>query len=533
MRMVFVFCRFFLATAQKASPREPPGGYTVMCVQDSMLPARLRAARARLRASPRWRWMAMTVVAGGMMLSVLNISIVNIALPDISSDFGASVSGASWVVTGFLVTQAVLLPIAGRAGDLYGRRRIFVLGVLVMVVASALCALAWDEPSLVVFRILQGVGASAMAPTAYAYATILFPPHQRGLAIGILTAIITVAPVVSLNIAGVLVGIWGWRSVFWFTPVVGALVLIGAVLVMHRRPPGPKRPFDLLGAALAALGLFPILTALSGASTWGWASPQVLILFALGAVGLALFMWREAVAADPMVDLGLFRLKTVRNPNLAGFCVGAAMFGTLLLMPFYFTAVLGYSDVWLSLAITPIALCFMVGSPLSGRLLTRVGSDLMMRVALCTATAGALILAWGFGFERYALVLPGMIVLALGLAASTAPVTATVIHEVPEDRLGVASSLPNVSRYSGGALGGALLSTVLAMAIPATVTAEDGLVSAPLRADVAAGMRNALLVAAGVLVLGAIAAFRAPRVLGPGATIVARVSGTYRGGQDR
>lgn len=498
-----------------------------------MLPARVRAVRARLRASPRWRWMAMTVVAGGMMLSVLNISIVNIALPDISRDFDADVSSAGWVVTGFLVTQAVLLPIAGRAGDLYGRRRIFVLGVLVMVMASVLCALAWNEPSLVLFRILQGVGASAMAPTAYAYAAILFPPAQRGLAIGILTAIITVAPVVSLNIAGVLVGIWGWRSVFWFTPVVGALVLAGAALVMHRRPPGPKRPFDLGGAALAALGLFPILTALTGAATWGWASPQTLLLMALGAVGLALFAWRESRAPDPMVDLGLFRLRTVRNPNIAGFCVGAAMFGTLLLLPFYFTAVLGYSDVMLSLAITPVALAFMVGSPLSGRLLSRVGSDTMMRVALVLAVAGSLVLASGFGFEAYYMVLPGMVLLALGLATSTAPVTTTVIHEVPEGRLGVASSLPNVSRYSGGALGGALLSTVVAMTIPASVTAEDGLVSAPLRALVADGMRNALLVAAGILVLGAIAAFRVPRVIGPGATIVARIQGPGPSGGSR
>lgn len=498
-----------------------------------MLPARVRAIRARLRASPRWRWMAMTVVAGGMMLSVLNISIVNIALPDISRDFDADVSSAGWVVTGFLVTQAVLLPIAGRAGDLYGRRRIFVLGVLVMVLASVLCALAWDEPSLVVFRILQGVGASAMAPTAYAYAAILFPPAQRGLAIGILTAIITVAPVVSLNIAGVLVGIWGWRSVFWFTPVVGALVLAGAALVMHRRPPGPPRPFDLAGAALAALGLFPILTALTGAATWGWASVQTLALAALGAAGLALFAWRESRAADPMLDLGLFRLRTVRNPNITGFCVGAAMFGTLLLLPFYFTAVLGYSDVMLSLAITPVALSFMVGSPMSGRLLSRVGSDTMLRVASVLAVAGALVLAFGFGFQSYALVLPGMVLLALGLATSTAPVTTTVIHEVPEGRLGVASSLPNVSRYAGGALGGALLSTVVAMTIPASVTAEDGLVSAPLRALVADGMRNALLVAAAILVLGAIAAFRVPRVIGPGATIVARIQGTGPSGGDR
>jgi EmrB/QacA subfamily drug resistance transporter len=477
--------------------------------------------------------MAMTVVAGGMMLSVLNISIVNIALPDISRDFDADISAAGWVVTGFLVTQAVLLPIAGRAGDLYGRRRIFVLGVLVMVVASVLCALAWNEPSLVVFRILQGVGASAMAPTAYSYATILFPPNERGLAIGVLTAIITVAPVVSLNIAGVLVGIWGWRSVFWFTPVVGALVLIGAALVMHRKPPGAKRPFDLAGAGLAALGLFPLLTALTSASSWGWTSGKTLAMAALGVLGLALFAWRETRAPDPMVDLGLFRLRTVRNPNIAGFCVGATMFGTLLLLPFYFTAVLGYSNVMLSLAITPVALSFMVGSPMSGRLLTRVGSERMMRVSLILAVSGALVLAWGFGFEAYYAVLPGMVLLALGLATSTAPVTTTVIHEVPEDRLGVASSLPNVSRYSGGALGGALLSTVVAMTIPATVTAEDGLVSAPLRAIVSDGMRNALLVGAVILALGAIAAFRVPRVIGPGATIAARVSGTGTGPDPR
>ncbi|MEO2057473.1 MAG: MFS transporter, partial [Thermoleophilia bacterium] len=176
-------------------------------------------------------------------------------------------------------------------------------------------------------------------------------------------------------------------------------------------------------------------------------------------------------------------------------------------------------------------LSFMVGSPTSGRLLTRVGSDRMMRVALCTAIAGAVILAAGFGTQSYGMVVPGMVVMALGLAASTAPITSTVIHEVPEDRLGVASSLPNVSRYAGGALGGALLSTVLAMSVPVAVTAQDGLVAEPFRAQVATGMRNALLVAAGILVLGAIAAFRSPRVIGPGATIVAQVQGT--GGRSR
>lgn len=467
----------------------------------------------------------MAVVAGGMMLSVLNISIVNIALPDISRDFGTGISGAGWVVTGFLVTQAVLLPICGRAGDLYGRRRIFVAGVLLMCVASVLCALAWDPGSLVAFRILQGVGASAMAPTAFAYAAILFAPQDRGLALGILSGVMAIAPVIALNIAGLLVGVWGWRSVFWFTPVVGVVVLVAAAFVMHERPRGARRSFDLLGAALAALGLFPLLTALSRAADWGWTSPRTLLVSLWGVVALVLFVWRESRASDPMLDLGLLRLRTLRNANLTGLAVGAALFGTLLLLPFFFTTVLGYRAVSLSLAISPVALCFMLVAPLSGRLMSRFGSDVVVRVALAMALGGVLLLALGTMAEAYAAMVPGLLLAGAGLAAATAPVTTTAIHEVPHGRLGVASALPNVARYSGGALGGALLGTVLAMAIPTSVTAQDGRVAEPMRDMVATGMREAMFVAAGILLLGLIAAFRMPRVVGPGASIVAMVPG--------
>lgn len=468
----------------------------------------------------------MAVVAGGMMLQVLNISIVNIALPSISGDFNAGVSGTGWVVTGYLVTQAVLLPIAGRAGDLYGRRRVWVAGILIMVIASVLCAVAWSETALVVFRILQGVGASAMAPTAFAYAAILFPPEKRGLALGILSGVMAIAPVVALNIAGVLVGIGGWRSVFWFTPVVALVVLAGAVFVMRERPPAEHGPFDLLGAVLAALGLFPLLTALSQASHWGWFAPRTLAIAGIGAVFLALFVWRERATADPMLDLSLLRLSTIRNSNITGFLVGAAMFGTLLVLPFYFATVLGYEAVQLSLAITPVAACFMIASPASGRLMIRYGSDTVVRVAIGTAFVGAITLGFGALAQSYAWMVPGLLLTGVGLSAATAPVTTTAIHEAPQARLGVAAALPNVSRYSGGALGAALLGTVLAMSLPASVTAEAGLLTPALRADAAHGMQNALLAAAALLLVGVFAAFRMPRVVGPGARIVAMVSGT-------
>lgn len=153
-----------------------------------------------------------------------------------AADLGVDVP--SWVVTGFLVTQATLLALAGRAGDLYGRRRIFVLGVLVLCAGSVLCAIAWDAPSLVAFRILQAVGACAMAPTAYAYAAELFGPRERGVALGVM-GVLGLAPVLSPNIAGVLVGTLGWRSAFWFSPVFGVFVLAGAALVLVERPATP------------------------------------------------------------------------------------------------------------------------------------------------------------------------------------------------------------------------------------------------------------------------------------------------------
>ena len=468
----------------------------------------------------------MAVVAGGMMLQVLNISIVNIALPSISHEFGSGVSGTGWVVTGYLVTQAVLLPMAGRAGDLYGRRRIWVGGILIMVVASVLCAVAWSEPALVVFRILQGVGASAMAPTAFAYAAVLFPPAQRALALGLLSGVMAVGPVVALNLAGVLVGTWGWRSVFWFTPVVAIVVLAAATLVMRERPVADRGPFDIPGAALAALGMFPLLVALSQASHWGWLSAPTLVLAAVGVLFLALFVLRERTAPDPMLDLSLLRLATVRNANLTGLLVGAAMFGTLLVLPFYFSTVLGYANVWLSLAITPVAVTFAIGSPASGRLSARFGSDTMVRFATVTAVIGAVLLAFGALAQSYAWVFPGLVILSLGLSSATAPVTTTAIHEAPHERLGVAASLPNVSRYAGGSLGAALLGTVLAMSLPVTVTADSGLLPAALRDDAAVGMQHALLAAAALLLVAVVAAFRMPRVIGPGASIVAQVPGT-------
>jgi EmrB/QacA subfamily drug resistance transporter len=478
-------------------------------------PASVRAARARIRAHRRFRWLALVVVAGGMMLSVVNISIVNIALPQMAADLGVDVTAIEWVVIAFLVTQATLLPVAGRAGDLYGRRRVFVAGVVVLILASIACAFAWDAGSLIAFRVVQGVGACAMAPTAFAYAAELFPPAERGHAMGVMGGVIGLAPVLALNVAGGLVGALGWRSVFWFSPALGLVVLAGAALVLpESRRAVARQPFDLLGAALAAVGLFSLLTALSRGEVWGWTSPATLGTGVVGIVGLAAFAGHEARTRAPMLALGLFRLRSLATANLAGAAGAAALFGTLILLPFELTTVLGFGAEELGLAITPIALSFVVVAPLAGRALGRVGSDRMATAGYGLATAGALGIGLAAPAQSYAAMLPGIVALGVGLAMSQSPVTTTAIRDVPASHLGVASALPNICRYTGGALGTAVLGTVLYSQIPAAAAGADHRLDAPTRALVADGFRAALVAAAAFMAIAAAIASRMPRLAG-------------------
>ncbi len=465
----------------------------------------------RLQEWRHFRWLALIVVTGGMMLSVLNVTVANIALPDVADEFGATPSATGWVVTGVLVTQATLLAIAGRAGDVFGRKRVFVGGVLILSVASIAAALAPSLPVLIVARIVQGVGGSAMAPTAFSFAAELFGPRERGQALGIMGGMLGLAPVISLNLAGALVAAGGWRTVFWFSPVVGAVVLAGAALVLpEMRPERPNQRFDLLGAGLAAAALFSLLFGLSQGDDWGWLSAPVLGALVAGTGFALLFVWREMRAAEAMIDLRLFRLRSVASSNLAAMASAGALFGILLVLPFVFSASLGFGPIALGLAITPIALSFVVVAPIAGRLMRRTGAARM-------AFAGFLLSALGVGGmalvapeQDYLALLPGLVAFGVGLAMSSSPITTTAISEAPRDRLGVASALPNISRYVGGALGSAIL-----IALVQAEAGDLGL-STVSGAAVADGYRLALLAAGSLLVIAAIIATRMPDVRVPG-----------------
>lgn len=446
-----------------------------------------------------------------MWLSVLNISIVNIALPAMATDLSVDLTSIGWVVTAFLVTQATLLPIAGRAGDLYGRRRVFMVGTVLLVVASIACAVAWNAPSLIAFRVLQAVGACAMAPTAYSYVGVLFSERERGQATGVLIGAIGFAPVVALNVAGVLMAGFGWRSVFWFSPLVGVLVIVGALLVLPPLEPNhTRRPFDLPGAALVAIGLCGTLIAISQAEDWGLTATTTVVSFAVGVIALAIFVIWEGRAGDPLLPHDLVRRPTIMAANAASGTSAAALFGVMILLPLYFARVLGHGPVGIALATTPIAASFLVIAPLAGRAMGRFQARHLAITGYLVALLGCVEMALVAPAQGYLGMLPGLFLFAIGLAFAQAPVTAVAISDVPGHRLGVASSLPNISRYAGGAMGTAVLGVVMHAAIPSGAERSMALAAPPIREDIAEGFRAALLTGAVFLVLAAVVARRIP-----------------------
>jgi EmrB/QacA subfamily drug resistance transporter len=354
-----------------------------------------------------------------------------------------------------------------------------------------------------------------MAPTAVSYIGELFNHRERGQALGIYSAVISIAPIFALNVAGALLAVFGWRSVFWFTPIVGVGVLIGAWLVLPEyRTSGARRAFDLPGAALGGIGLLAVLLGLSRGDAWGFASPSTAIAAIVGVGGVAAFIAWERRVADPLLDLRLFRLRSVRTSNVASGASSSALFGVLILLPFYLSRVLGFGPIELGLAISPIALSFIVISPLAGRGFARTGPARMATAGYVVSAVGALACALAANAQSYVAVLPGIVLFGVGLAMASSPITTSAISDVPAAQLGVASALPNISRYTGGALGTAVLGVIMHAAIPAGAERATTKAAAPIRDLIATGFRNALLAGVGFLLIAAVAAIRVPTLAG-------------------
>ena len=397
------------------------------------------------------RWVLVITVAGSGIAS-LDATVVNIALPTIGREFHTGIAALQWVITGYTLTLAAFLLIGGSLGDRFGRRKIYLIGIVWFALASAACGFAPDALFLILTRLLQGVGAALLTPGSLAILEASFVPADRARAIGAWSGLSGVAVAAGPLVGGYLISAASWRWIFFINlPIAAAVVALGMRHVPESRDPGATGGIDYAGALAAVVFLTGITFAFIEAPALGWSSPAVLAMALAGVAGLAAFLVGEHRAASPMLPLSIFAERQFAATNAVTFIVYAALVGATFLLPVVLQVVSGYSPLASGLALLPLTFIMLALSARSGQLAARIGPRLQMGVGPVVVGAGLAMLAFstsGSSYVRY--VLPAVIVFGLGLAITVAPLTATAMNSAPAQLSGIASAVNNdVARFGG------------------------------------------------------------------------------------
>ncbi|MEM7443555.1 MAG: MFS transporter [Pseudomonadota bacterium] len=385
-----------------------------------------------------------TILASSM--AIIDGNVVTIALPEIQRHFGASLAGQQWVVESYLLTLTALMLTGGALGDLLGRRRIFVIGVVIFAIASAACGLAQTIGQLIAARALQGIGGALLVPGSLAIITACFEEKRRGRAIGTWSAFSAVTVAIAPLLGGWLIEAAGWRWIFLINLPIAAVVVFLSVTRVPESRDKDACGIDYAGLCLVAIGLGGLIFALIEAPRLGFASPFVWATGAIGIVSLTLFVRVEARVRDPMLPLGVFRNRAFAGANGLTLLLYCGMGGVMFFMPIHLISTLGYSELEAGMAILPLIVLISTLSPLTGGLVDRFGARLPLTLGPALAGFGALLLAWpGIEGSYWATFFPGITVLGLGMALTVAPLTTAVMNATPSENAGVASGINNAA----------------------------------------------------------------------------------------
>jgi EmrB/QacA subfamily drug resistance transporter len=429
--------------------------------------------RQRLYTSENRRWWTLGAVAFGLFMIMLDNTVVNVAVPAIQRDLGVGLSELEWIVAGYALSFAALMLTGGKLADLMGRRRIFVLGIVIFTVSSLFCGMADSGETLIGWRIVQGVGAALMNPATLAIIAATFPPRERGTAIGIWAGVSALALAIGPLVGGLITENISWNWVFLINVPVGVLGIVASYLLIDEsRDMSENQRLDLPGLVLSGAGLFSLTYALIEANTYGWTSGRILVFFAAAAVLLVGFVVWELRTRVPMLDLSLFRNGTFAGANAVILLVGFAMFGIFFYVSLYMQNILGFSAVQAGAAFLPMTLLIIICAPIAGRLSDRIGSRWLMTSGM--ALLGVQLLYYSTlgttaGFFN---LLPGLLIGGLGMSLTMTPSAAAVIGSVPVDKAGVGSAVMNSMRQVGGSLGIAALGAILAHGIAGRATPD-------------------------------------------------------------
>ncbi len=415
------------------------------------------------RAIPTWAVLAVCCVAQFMV--VLDVSIVNVALPKMRADLDLSATSQQWIINAYTLTFAGFLLLGGRAADLFGRRRVFVLGLGVFTVCSLLGGLAQNGGELIAARAVQGVGAAILAPATLSLITTTFTePAARRRALGAWSATAASGATAGVLAGGLLTDLLNWRWVLFVNVPIGAALIAAAIVALAESRADARPGLDIAGAVTVTGGLALLVYGIVSTDSRSWGSPATILTLSGGAALLAAFVVIEShVAAQPLVPLGVLRLPSVAAANGIAVMIGAALFGMFFFLSLYLQQVNGYSPLKAGLAFLPAALATLTGALSSPRLITRGGVRRQLIIGPVLAVAG---LAWlsqlsaGDGYFVHAF--GALVLTGVGVGLSFVPMTIAATADVPIHQAGLASGLINTTRQIGGAVGLAVMATIAA-----------------------------------------------------------------------
>ncbi len=407
------------------------------------------------------KWWTLGAMCFALFMIMLDNTVVNVALPSIQRDLGASISELEWTINGYTLSFAVLLATGGRLGDIFGRRRLFLLGVVIFALSSATAGLALSSTDLVLSRVVQGAGAALMMPATLSIITDAFPAQERGKAMGMWAGVSALALAVGPVLGGFLTEHVSWRAIFYLNiPVAAGAIAASLFAVRESRDTTVGRDVDYMGVAVLTAGLTALVLALVEGNSWGWGSPEIVSLLGGSVVALALFVAVELRVGTPMIEFHFFSDRNFLGAVVVALIVSFAMLGVFFFLALYMQDILGYSPLEAGVRFLPSTLMIVVVAPVAGRVSDRVGARWLIAAGL-TIVAASLFTFSGVAVDSsYADLLPGFMMLGIGIALTMSPMTSAAMNAVAVEKAGIASGVLSMFRMVGGSLGVAVTGAI-------------------------------------------------------------------------
>jgi EmrB/QacA subfamily drug resistance transporter len=442
------------------------------------------------------KWWTLGAMCFALFMIMLDNTVVNVALPSIQRDLGATLSGLEWTVNGYTLSFAVLLATGGRLGDIFGRRLVFIVGVVVFAASSATAGLAPDTDFLVASRVMQGIGAALMLPATLSIVTDAFPPSERGKAMGTWAGVSALALAVGPVVGGLLTEHVSWRAIFYLNiPVAAGAIVAALFAVRESRDASVGREVDYAGVVTLTGALTALVLALVEGNAWGWGSPEIIGLLAGAAVGLVLFVAVELRVKVPMVEFHFFSDRNFLGAVVVALIVSFAMLGVFFFLALYMQNILGYSPLEAGVRFLPSTLMIVGVAPVAGRLADRFGARWLIAGGLTIVAASLYTFSDLAVDSSYLDLLPGFMLLGIGIAMTMSPMTSAAMNAVAVEKAGIASGVLSMFRMVGGSLGVAVTGAIFQGSVGDPTTATP--------ADFVDALGHAMLVSAGVALLGA------------------------------